>query len=98
MPALVNGVTTVKVQGKYDLGAILLITNVTKNEILYNFSDPLNPAIITYDSTYNSNGLENFALDHFAHASESIPELNSTTASHISFMVSIAPPQSHRHL
>ena len=57
IPALVNGVTTIKVQGKHELGEILLITNTTTNEILYNFSDPTIKGIITFDSTYNSNGI-----------------------------------------
>ena len=33
-------VGTVLIPGKYDLNDLLLITNVTKNVILYNFSDP----------------------------------------------------------
>jgi len=57
IPALVNGVTTIKVQGKHELGEILLITNTSNNEILYNFSDPTIKGIITFDSTYNSNGI-----------------------------------------
>lgn len=57
IPALANGVTAIKVQGKHELGEILLITNTSNNEILYNFSDPTIKGIITYDSTYNSNGI-----------------------------------------
>lgn len=33
------GVGTIKVQGKYDLNQFLVITNTTKNVILYNFAD-----------------------------------------------------------
>jgi hypothetical protein len=57
IPTLVNGVTTIKVQGKHELGEILLITNTSNNQILYNFSDPTVKGIISYDSTYNSNGI-----------------------------------------
>lgn len=35
-----SGVGTIKIQGRYDLEDILLITNTTKNEIVYNFSNP----------------------------------------------------------
>ena len=49
---------TIVVQGKYDLNQILLITNSTKNVILYNFADP------TYSGTtitYNrANDLVNY--------------------------------------
>jgi len=41
LPALeVSGVGKIKIQGRYDLEDILLITNTTKNEIVYNFSNP----------------------------------------------------------
>jgi len=41
LPTVVpTGVGTIKVQGRYDLDEFLLITNVTKNEIIYNFSNP----------------------------------------------------------
>ena len=35
---IATGVATVKVQGRFDLEDFLLITNTTKNEIIYNFS------------------------------------------------------------
>ena len=54
LPTLSNGVSTIKVQGKYDLEQLLLITNSTSNTILYNFSDPLAGAKIDYFSTTNS--------------------------------------------
>ena len=54
LPALSNGVSTIKVQGKYDLEQLLLITNSTGNTILYNFSDPLAGAKIDYFSTTNT--------------------------------------------
>ena len=39
MPTLIEiGVGTVKIQGSYELKELLLITNVTANEIIYNFS------------------------------------------------------------
>ena len=41
LPTLVpTGVGTVKVQGRWDLEQILLVTNTTSNEIIYNFSSP----------------------------------------------------------
>ena len=41
MPTLVDtGVGKIKIQGRYDLDQLLLITNVTSNEIIYNFSQP----------------------------------------------------------
>ena len=33
------GVGTVQIPGKYDLNQLLIITNVTKNQIIYNFAD-----------------------------------------------------------
>ena len=33
-----TGVGTIKIQGRYDLDQLLLITNVTSNDIIYNFS------------------------------------------------------------
>ena len=41
LPTLVKtGVGTIKIQGSYSLRELLLITNVTANEIVYNFSQP----------------------------------------------------------
>ena len=38
LPTLVDaGVTTIKLQGRYETEDLLLITNTTKNEIIYNF-------------------------------------------------------------
>jgi hypothetical protein len=56
LPTLVNGVTTVKVQGKQKLDTILLITNTTNNTILYNFADNQHSARVSYSGTYDSNG------------------------------------------
>ncbi len=36
-----RGVGTIKIQGKYDTSDLLLITNTTRNEIIYNFGSPL---------------------------------------------------------
>jgi hypothetical protein len=47
-PTLVpHGLGSIKIQGSYTLGDILLITNVTKNEIIYNFSNPATGGKIT---------------------------------------------------
>ena len=43
LPALVeNGVGNIKVQGRWGLDELLLITNTTNNEIIYNFSQSTN--------------------------------------------------------
>ena len=39
-PALVNGVGTINIGGKWTRDQLLLITDVTNNTILYNFADP----------------------------------------------------------
>lgn len=41
-----SGVSTIKVQGRLDLEDILLITNTTTNEIIYNFSNPQTGAAV----------------------------------------------------
>lgn len=56
LPALVNGVTTIKIQGYHTLEDLLLITNVTNNQIIYNFSDPQLGGIANVNTAYNSNG------------------------------------------
>lgn len=55
IPALEYGVTTIRLQGKYDLDKILLITDTSSNEILYNFSDPATTITIETDTGYVSN-------------------------------------------
>ena len=55
LPTLVNGVTTIKLLGKYDLNTLLLISNTTKNEILYNFANPAQPATVSLSTRYVSN-------------------------------------------
>ena len=48
MPTLVpTGVGTIKIQGRHDLEEILLITNTTSNEIIYNFSQPEKGGLIS---------------------------------------------------
>lgn len=42
-----TGVGTIKIQGRYDLDELLLITNVTTNEIIYNFSNPSTGGFVT---------------------------------------------------
>jgi hypothetical protein len=56
LPALVNGVTTIKVQGHHTLEDLLLITNTTNNQIIYNFSDPQLGGVANVNTAYNSNG------------------------------------------
>lgn len=55
VPALVNGVTTIKLQGQYTLDKLLLITNATTNQILYNFSDATTQATVDFNAPYNTN-------------------------------------------
>ena len=63
LPALVNGVSTIKIQGRHTLGELLLITNSTNNQFIYNFSDPQTGAIVTFDGPYDSNG--HYQDEHF---------------------------------
>jgi hypothetical protein len=51
LPALVNNRGSVKFPGFIKLKDILLITNTTRNIILYNFADPLNKIELTYSDT-----------------------------------------------
>ena len=55
LPLLVNGVTTIKLQGRYKLETLLMITNTTSNQILYNFVDPSLGGAVTIDTGYVSN-------------------------------------------
>ena len=57
LPAVVNGVSSVKLQGRYRLDELLLITNATNNQIIYNFSDTSLGAVSAVDTAYNSNGI-----------------------------------------
>ena len=56
-------VGTIKIPGKYDLSQILLITNTTKNVIIYNFSDPnFTGTLVQFTRANDSNfitGLDN---------------------------------------
>ena len=58
LPAIADGVTSIKIQGYYPLDKILLITNTTNNQIIYNFSDPSLSATATFDAPHNSNGYD----------------------------------------
>jgi hypothetical protein len=51
LPALVNNRGSVKFPGFVKLKDILLITNTTRNIILYNFADPNNKIELTYSDT-----------------------------------------------
>ena len=57
LPTTAAGVSTIKLQGKYDLSDLLLITNTSSNTVLYNFSDPSLGATSDINTAYNSNGL-----------------------------------------
>lgn len=58
IPLSENGVSTIKLQGRYKLDELLLITNTTNNQVIYNFSDPVVGATIDLDTAHNSNGIE----------------------------------------
>ena len=57
LPAAINGVSSIKLQGRYRLDELLLITNATNNQIVYNFSDPSLGAVVAVDTAKNSNGI-----------------------------------------
>ena len=57
LPTVVNGVSSVKLQGRYRLDELLLITNATNNQIIYNFSDPSLGAVAAVDTASNTNGI-----------------------------------------
>ena len=47
----ISGVGTLKLLGKYDTEQLLLITNTSKNEVLYNFADTVRQVIVTFGQT-----------------------------------------------
>ena len=82
LPTLVDtGVGNLKVQGRWGLDELLLVTNTTKNEIIYNFSNAENGAsakLITkgYDSDFST----------YLQATDAITRIyfNYNTTSHLS--------------
>jgi hypothetical protein len=48
LPAEVTGVSRIKIPKRYEQANVLLITNTTKNEIIYDFSDPAAGATIAF--------------------------------------------------
>lgn len=54
LPALVEPQGTVKFQGHYTLDELLLITNVTDGEVIYNFSDSNRNAVVEYETEEDS--------------------------------------------
>ena len=56
LPAIVGGVSEIKIQGQYATDKLLLITNTTNNQIIFNFSDPQLGASVSFNAPYNSNG------------------------------------------
>jgi hypothetical protein len=65
----VGGSGTIKVQGYVETADILVITNVTTNTIIYQFSDPNKGATVTYNPTVDAdfpqsqNGVTTMTLD-----------------------------------
>ena len=47
----IAGVGTLKLLGKFDTDQLLLITNTTKNEVLYNFADTVRQIDVTFGQT-----------------------------------------------
>ena len=56
IPAAVPGVGQIRLQGKYSAAELLLVTNSTKNEIIYNFTDPALGADFSYKFGTSSGG------------------------------------------
>ena len=54
LPALSSTQGYVKIPGYYKLKDFLLVTNTTRNTIMYNFADSDNPAQVTYSEQYDS--------------------------------------------
>jgi hypothetical protein len=54
LPAIVSNRGYIKFPGFYKLKDILLITNATRNVILYNFADPTIGADLTYSENYDN--------------------------------------------
>ena len=65
----VGGSGTIKVQGYVETADILVITNVTTNTIIYQFSDPNKGAVVSYNPTVDAdfpqsqNGVTTITLD-----------------------------------
>jgi hypothetical protein len=79
VPAVQYGVTTIKLQGKYNLDELLLITNATNNQIIYNFSDPLLGAVASFTDSKNTNGNDSDAdYAAFLQVTDSITTLQLT--------------------
>ena len=54
MPKFVaTGVGTIKVQGKYDVNELLIITNATKSEVVYNFTNIATGATVSISDIYD---------------------------------------------
>lgn len=56
LPAEVPGISSVKIQGNYAQNEILLITNTTDNEIIYNFADNTKGGTIVYKNQISTGG------------------------------------------
>lgn len=54
LPARVTNLGSIKIPGYFKLKDILLITNTSRNIILYNFADPSLAAEVTYSEEYDS--------------------------------------------
>jgi hypothetical protein len=54
LPASLSNRGSIKMPGFYKLKDILLISNASRNVILYNFADPTTPAEVTYSENFDS--------------------------------------------
>ena len=54
LPASLSNRGFIKMPGFYKLKDILLISNASRNVILYNFADPTSPAEVTYSENFDS--------------------------------------------
>ena len=78
-----TGVGTIKIQGRYDPEDFLLITNVTKNEIVYNFSNPTTGGTVEFKTDNTSDDAD---FSKYLQVTDAITTitLNYNTSSHSS--------------
>jgi hypothetical protein len=83
IPAAVAGVGQIRLQGKYTPAELLLITNASLNEIIYNFTDSLLGGEFSYKAGKSSGGgqsggLSDLDFPRYLQTSDSITSINLT--------------------
>jgi hypothetical protein len=93
MPAKVSGVSSIRLLGNYQHSEILLITDTTNSQILYNFADPANSMTLEYKNGRSSGDNELLSdLDYLSwwKTTDTITTLYlSTNTSNLSFNADI---------